>query len=400
MYYHFSHIKTPKHLILNQIRYFLKNSRKHSTRNSITRYRAGKPEDFLVGSDVFVCYLINLLLKDPMHTGRRYTPLEFFKWSLRNTLLLLLLSTIPTVLYAAGFTFIALPWQPIAILGTAMAFIVGFKNNASYGRIWEARQIYGSIINDSRSFAYTIRDTLGGKDSEIVKKMFYRHFAWLTALRFQLREPRSWENMRRRNNLEFLTNRYTIPEWNSNLDEELRKYLSEDEWRYVLSKKNRATQLTALQSETLAALRKEGRINDIQWMELQHGIIRFTDNQGKAERIKNFPYPRNFASVTTYLLFIFIILLPFGLLKEYSQLGDNTCIEGYSIWFNIPFSAIVGWAFHILDTVGESAVNPFEGSANDIPITQISRTIEIDMRDMLDEPVLPEPITPQNNIVL
>ncbi|WP_343704502.1 bestrophin family ion channel [Chitinophaga sp.] len=335
-----------------------------------------------------------------MHTGRRYAPYDFFKWTLQDTLWLLLIATVPTVLYAAGLHFIALPWQPVAILGTALAFVVGFKNNASYGRIWEARQIYGAIINDSRSFGYTLRDALGGKRSDTVQKMFYRHFAWLTALRFQLREPRSWENMQRRNNKDFRAGHYTIPEWETRLDDELRKYLEEDEWRYILSKKNRATQLVALQSETLAALRRDGVINDFQWTALQRGIACFTDGQGKAERIKNFPYPRNFASITTYLLVIFIVLLPFGLLREYSMLGNGTFLEGYTLWFNIPFSAVAAWAFHVLDSVGESAVNPFEGSANDIPITQISRTIEIDMRDMLDEPSLPEPITAQHNIVM
>lgn len=64
------------------------------------------------------------------------------------------------------------------------------------------------------------------------------------------------------------------------------------------------------------------------------------------------------------------------------------------------FFGTICWAFHTLDSVGESSVNPFEGSANDVPITQISRTIEIDMRDMLDESVLPEPIVPKKNIVL
>jgi putative membrane protein len=335
-----------------------------------------------------------------MHTGRRYTPLEFFRWSFRDTILLLLIATIPTVLYACGLTFIAIPWQPIAVLGTAMAFIVGFKNNASYGRIWEARQIYGAIINDSRSFAYTLRDVIHNQQPETVQKIFYRHFAWLTALRFQLREPRSWENMRRSSNKDFLRGRYIIPECESTMEEALKPYLTGEELHYVLSKKNKATQLTAMQSQALAALRQEGLLNDFEWTTLQGSIMRLTDSQGRAERIKNFPYPRNFASVTTYLLFIFIILLPFGLLKEYSKLGDGTVLEGYTIWFNILFSAVVAWAFNILDTIGESAVNPFEGSANDIPITQISRTIEIDMRDMLDEPSLPEPIVPQNNIVL
>lgn len=335
-----------------------------------------------------------------MHTGKRYTPFEFAKWTKRDTFLMLIIATVPTILYVLGWKFIGLPWQPVAILGTAVAFIVGFKNNASYNRIWEARQIYGAIINDSRSFAYSVRDTLGGKESLVVKKIFYRHFAWLTALRFQLREPRSWENMSQRSNFVYRESRYEIPELNSTLEEELKSYLSGEELQYILSKKNKATQLTALQSEELIRLKKAGEINDFEWTLLQQSIIKLTDDQGKAERIKNFPYPRNFASIATYLLFIFVILAPFGLVKEMDKLGEGTFMQGYTVWFNIPFSAIIAWAFHTLDTVGESSVNPFEGSANDVPITQISRTIEIDMRDMLDERDLPQPITPKNNIVL
>lgn len=335
-----------------------------------------------------------------MHTGTRYTPLEFFKWTRKDVLWLTIMAAIPTVLYAIGWTFVALPWQPIAILGTGVAFIVGFKNNASYNRIWEARQIYGSIINVSRSFGYSLRDALGGKDSVIVQRMFYRHFAWLTALRFQLREPRAWENMESERNVEFKNTHYVIPEANSSVTEELKPFLSADEHAYVMRKKNKATQLTAIQSEELGALKSAGAINDFQWTVLQQQIIALTDCQGRAERIKNFPYPRNFSSIATYLLFIFVILAPFALLKDIDLLGNGTFMQGYTIWLNIPFATMVTWAFHTLDTVGESSVNPFEGSANDVPITQISRTIEIDMRDMLDEANLPAPILPTNNIVL
>ena len=101
-----------------------------------------------------------------------------------------------------------------------------------------------------------------------------------------------------------------------------------------------------------------------------------------------------------YLLVLFVISVPFGLLHEFEKLGQGTIIENYSIWLNVPFSMILTWVFITLDTVGESSMNPFEGSANDVPITQISRTIEIDMRDMLNEENLPLPITPKNNILL
>ncbi|UOU97103.1 hypothetical protein MUU74_11425 [Chryseobacterium daecheongense] len=334
-----------------------------------------------------------------MHSGKRFGALEFIMWTRRSIYILTILAAIPTVLYFCGWKFLAFPWQPIAIMGTAVAFIVGFKNNASYSRLWEARQIYGAIINDSRSFGYILRDALSGKDPGKVKEMFSRHYAWLTALRFQLREPRAWENM---NTAQFdeYAQKYEIPERISKLDEELKSYLSETELQYILSKKNRATQLMASQSKELSEAYARGEINDFQWTQINQQLVKFTDNQGKAERIKNFPYPRNFSSITTYLLLLFIVFVPFGLLKEFDKLGEGTFFEGITLWFNIPFSLLVTWCFHTLDNVGEASVNPFEGSANDVPITQISRTIEIDMRDMLDEVNLPSAITPKNNIVL
>jgi putative membrane protein len=335
-----------------------------------------------------------------MYTGRRYTASSFFKWTLRKTLCFILIAAVPTFLYAFGWHFLSLPWQPVALLGTALAFSVGFKNNASYARLWEARQIYGAIINDSRSFAFTLRDTLGGKEDETVKMMFYRHFAWLTTLRFQLREFRPWENTKNRSNKNFSEGNFVIPEWQSNVEEELKQYLNEEELAYILSKKNKSTQLIALQSETLGKLKKEGVLSHIEWLELQNCITRLIDNQGKAERIKNFPYPRNFETVMTFLMYIFIFLLPFGLLKEYAVLGKDTFLQDYTIWFNIPFTALIAWAFHILDTIGESSVNPFEGNPNDVPITQISRMVEIDLKDMLDDKNLPAPLAAQNNILM
>ncbi|MFP7655291.1 bestrophin family protein [Chryseobacterium proteolyticum] len=334
-----------------------------------------------------------------MHSGKRFGAREFAMWTRRSIYVLAVLAAIPTVLYHFGLTFVSFPWQPIAIMGTAVAFIVGFKNNASYSRLWEARQIYGSIINNSRSFGYILRDSLSAKDHDKVKEMFSRHYAWLTALRFQLREPRAWENM---NTVQFdeYSKKYDIPERLSKLDEELKLYLSESELHYILSKKNRATQLMAAQSKELSEAYAKGEINDFQWTQINQQLVKFTDDQGKAERIKNFPYPRNFSSITTYLLLLFIVFVPFGLLKEFDKLGEGTLLEGFTIWFNIPFSLLVTWCFHTLDSVGEASVNPFEGSPNDVPITQISRTIEIDMRDMLDEHNLPLPISPKNNIVL
>ncbi|MFT3901459.1 MAG: bestrophin family ion channel [Gordonia sp. (in: high G+C Gram-positive bacteria)] len=336
-----------------------------------------------------------------MHIGRNYSLAEFLAWRQNGTLIIMVLVSIPTVLYAVfGWTFLSIPWEPVAILGTALAFIVGFKNNASYDRLWEARKIYGSIVNDSRSFAYTLRDSAGGKRDDAVKTMFNRHFAWLTALRFQLREPREWENQHLKWFRRYRARTYDVPEWTTDRDVELMPYLSEDDFRYVKHKTNRATQLIAMQSQQLGELRAAGAINDWQWKDLQESLAKLTDDQGMAERIKNFPYPRNFASIAMYLMFAFVALAPFGLMDPIAHMGDGTAFAGKTIWLNIPVSAIVCGVFHTLETVGEAAVNPFEGSANDVPITQISRSIEIDMREMLDEVGIPKPIVPPKQIVM
>ncbi|MBP7556697.1 MAG: hypothetical protein KA821_10555 [Chitinophagaceae bacterium] len=335
-----------------------------------------------------------------MNTAKRYSLKEFIIWSRRDIYKCLLLAIVPTALYCAGWTFIAISWMPVAMLGTAVAFIVGFKNNSSYNRLWEARHIYGSVINESRSFAVKARDFLGGKSSVQTRLFFDRHFAWLTFLRYQLRESRKWETMDEARYKEYMSGVYTIPERTETLDQAIQAFLSPEELVYLLSKKNRATQTLALQSQTINQLHREGMLTDFQQLQLQQSIHSFYEQQGKAERIKNFPYPRNFSSITTYLLHIFVILLPFGLLKEFNRLGDGTILEGYTIYFIIPFATLVSWAFVTLDAVGDSSINPFEGSANDVPITQISKMIETDMKEMLDDTNLPAAVVPVNNILM
>ncbi len=86
----------------------------------------------------------------------------------------------------------------------------GLKTIRVIVETWEARQIYGAIINDSRSFGYTLRDALKNENHELTKAFFHRHFAWLTALRYQLREPRQWETMDSRRSQKFLSRNYKV----------------------------------------------------------------------------------------------------------------------------------------------------------------------------------------------
>lgn len=326
-----------------------------------------------------------------MHAGRHYSLKEVSTWTRRETAIFVLIAAVPTLLYALGYTGIALSWLPIALIGTAVAFITGFKNNASYARLWEARQIWGAIINTSRTFAVLVFDFV--PDPAARSRLFYRHFAWLTALRYQLREPRAWENQKLVYNTEYQRN-YRTPEWDGKLEPNLAAFLDEGELAYVLARKNRATHLMHLQSSDLRRNAERSVEGELRHLELERLVATFLDAQGRCERIKNFPYPRQFATLNLFFVWLFVVLVPFGLVQEFNELGPGF------VWLTIPASVVVAWVFHTMDKIGESSENPFEGGPNDVPITSLCRTIEIDMREMLGESEIPQPLAAVNNILM
>lgn len=338
-----------------------------------------------------------------MNISSHYQLKHFIPWTRTKIYKMVLLSIVPTLLFHfAGWKWLAIPWVPVALLGTATAFISGFKNTQTYNRTWEARQVYGAIINNSRSFAVMVRDFIRLNDKEqeksLHRQIIYRHFAWLTALRFQLRETKSWENVKTKSyNREYLKY-YQVPEWETSLEETLKPFLPEEERRYILSAKNRATQMIALQSSQFKELHAGGLLSDYHHVALENRLAELYDQQGKCERIKNFPYPRQFSSINLYFTNVLCVLLPLGFIGEFSKLAEK--LGSPVIWLTIPFSVLVGWVFLVLEQIGESTENPFEGNANDIPITQISRNIEIDLREILGETDLPPALQAKNNIIL
>lgn len=335
-----------------------------------------------------------------MNAGRSYKFSEFIYWTRRNIYKLFFVGAIPVILYElAGLKWLAIPFTVVALLGTATAFIAGFKNTQTYNRTWEARQIWGSILNNSRAWGTLCRDFL--TDPAKTKELVYRHFAWLTALRYQMREPRAWESSEKIYNKEY-RQFYTIPEKETPLETELTKYLPAEELKYILTTKNRAAQLMSLQSKTSKELFTDGKLDTYRFVEMQKTIKDFYDCQGRSERIKNFPYPRQFATINSFFIKLFCLLLPFGMLKDFDRLNESVTgiLKGNMVWLVIPFSMLISWVYTSLEQVGESTENPFEGSANDVPISQICRAIEIDLREMLGETDLPPALQPKNNIIL
>ena len=181
-----------------------------------------------------------------------------------------------------------------------------------------------------------------------------------------------------------------IPEKVTLMEDELRLYLNEEEHEYVMGRSNKATAILELQSNTLRELQEKGYLWEFSFLELESLLETLFDHQGKSERIKNFPYPRQYATLANYFVWVFILLLPFGIIPEFTKIGDRL-IDSYPMigfhfaWLAIPFCAAVSWVFHTMERIGRTGENPFEGSANDVPISTIARGIEIDIREMLGE---------------
>jgi ion channel-forming bestrophin family protein len=340
-----------------------------------------------------------------MYIGKRYPFWGVIVWSQKYIYYFLTIDVIPIALfYYFGWTWLAIPWQPIALIGIGVSFYLGFKNNSSYDRLWEARKIWGGIVNASRSFTVSARDFVGNEhadeklqDSELYtihKSLVHRHVAWLKALTYQLRMPKPWEHnaakedeIRKMAGLHHEEDHFV----------KLKPYLSDEDYEYIISKGNKASHLLSVQSKHISQLKKQGLIDDFRHMELQKPITEFYALQGKSERIKNFPFPRQYATVNYIFVWIFILLLPFGMLSVFVEFNNAN-----SIWLAIPFTLLVSWVFILMEMIGDYSENPFEGLYNDVPITSMAASIEIDIRQMLEETDLPEPIQPvgEHNLML
>jgi len=336
-----------------------------------------------------------------MYTKKKFSPKDMLLWTRFEILTFFLIALGVVLLFEVlDLKWLKFPWTPIALIGTAVAFVIGFQNNAAYGRIWEARKIWGGIVNTSRTFAMKVKDMVTNEhaatpanEEELkheIKTLIYRHIAWMTALRHAMRQKKPWEVVTEEKTNKEWKDMVSPPEWKSNLEDDLMPYLSNEEKAYVLSKNNKQTATLFLQSKHLRQLKEQGLVWEFSFLELENILQELFSLQGKSERIKNFPYPRHFASLNFYFTWIFIVLLPFAIVPQFADLGskmvDQFPVVGqYFTWAAIPFCMIVSWVFHTMERIGRTGENPFEGTANDVPISTIARGIEIDLRQNLDE---------------
>jgi putative membrane protein len=347
-----------------------------------------------------------------MLVKRRYSFKSVLIWTKKEIVFFVIYASLVTVLHEIlDLHWLQVPLAPVGLVGTAVAFLVGFQNNAAYDRIWEARKIWGGIVNASRSFIITVKDSFyihrsheTQIEKEELKIITNRHIAWLTVLRYAMREKKPWEASYKIGRKKKIF-QYNVPEFNVPLEEALKPYLSEEEYEVVMNAGNKPNAVINLQSEHLRRLTDEKKIWDFTLLNLQQQLQELTALQGKSERIKNFPYPKQYGSIGYHFVHIFMWLLPLAIIPSFTSMGNsigevNPIIGQIFIWMNIPFTVIVTWVFNTMLRIGLAGENPFEGSPNDVPISNISTTISRDILEIIgeDPSSFPEPIENRNEI--
>lgn len=334
---------------------------------------------------------------------------SILSWTFHHIVWLFALSGGVALLYYFEIITFEIPWLPVSVIGTAVAFYVGFKNNHAYGRMWEARKIWGGIVNDSRTWGMMVDGYVtdqfaekGVSKSEIAaikQRLTYRHIAWLYSHRSQLLLPTSWEHISQGRHTANTARKYQERFGIGLVADEATKvnlshFIPANELERLINNKNTATQIINEQSRDLLRLRELNVIDDFRHMEMVNVLRSFYTLQGKNERIKKFPLPRQYANMSRIFVGILIALLPFSMMPALLKMGD------WAFSLSIPITALIGWVYVMMEIVGDYSENPFQGMANDIPMLSLCRTIEIDLREMLGETDLPAPIKAKNGVLM
>ncbi len=254
--------------------------------------------------------------------------------------------------FLASFSFV-----PAGFFGTILSVFLAFRNNNAYSRWWEARQIWGDLVNASRMFATQVRtymatDTMPAEAvSQWQRELVFRHIATVHLMRMQLRQCMDVS--------------------------EVSQFLSSDDLELVRKAANPTSAILARQADELARASAQGCLSDYRFVDLMSTVERFFNILGACERIKNTPFPREYDGFVRYLIWILIVIMPIYLLGLFTDNISKMLI----IPTTLAITLIIGFA----NKAGEMLEDPFENRIHDIPMTSLCAKIEADLRSQVGE---------------
>lgn len=265
---------------------------------------------------------------------------------------------------------ISIPLGIPTILGTVISLLLAFRSNQAYDRWWEARVIWGAVVNDSRTFTRQVLSFMQvpyseGETNDFQKRLVNRQIGWCYSLGNSLRKLNALEGLDR--------------------------YVSKKELSYIGSIDNAPSAIIHLHGKDIRLALEEGWINEFQQVALDETLTRLCDSMGKCERIKSTVFPTTYSLYIHWSLYFFILLLPFGVIE-------------YVGIIEIPLVTILASFFLLIERMAVHLQDPFENKPTDTPMTTIAANIERNLKQVMhgqDHPVAePAPVQPQRYYIL
>ncbi|RYC29151.1 hypothetical protein D3273_25460 [Lichenibacterium minor] len=280
----------------------------------------------------------------------------------RPLVALFLLDSLVTVAYVGlGWTWIVPAGLPLPLLGTGLAVFLGVRNNTAYARWWEARTLWGAVLNNSRSYARTLTLLVVPPEAAVLRHTLVHHqIAWAHALRcFMRREDPTHD---------------------------ISPFLPAEALARVTQAANPPFAIQREMAELLVRARRDGWLDSIEAGAVNATLTALTDSQGGLERIRNTPMPQQYAAFSRVFVTAYCLMLPFGIVPDLNVLTPLG-------------SAVIGFVFLALDQSGRHLEDPFMRSVYDVPMSAITRTVEIDLRQAVGDAAVPPPLHPVRGIL-
>lgn len=299
-----------------------------------------------------------------MHT-KKYISFRFIVSGSWQNLLYVLIASVFAYIFDRLLldAFLDSPTLIPAILGTALAFFIGFNNNQAYDRWWEGRKIWGMVVNNSRSLArqwlqYSMESgKLSREPLKILRlRAVHRQIAFVYALKQSLRNEVVLKH---------------------------HPFLDEREIKKVDEESNIPNAILGEHARDLQTLYEAGGIDGFKFRAMNETLNNLCDDMGKCERIKNTVFPTTYNYYTRIFIFIFVVFEVWG------------TAESIGLW-SIFTGTLIGYIFLTTQAIGQALLNPFEVTPAGLPLDQITRTIEINLLEMEGAASIPQPFIQKN----
>lgn len=252
---------------------------------------------------------------------------------------------------------------PLPLFGSALALFLSIRDNAAYARWWEARGLWGLMINASRNIAreaivFCDESVPGARDG-IIRDIVRHQIAYVNVLRTSLR--------------------------GEEMATEAGTYLPDRETAAVSAIVNKPNMILTNLGRLATEAQKTGMIDTFSRVRMETTLVDIANAQGGMERIKNTPLPAQYRFFPALFTRVFCVVLPFAIVQN---LGIYTPVG----------STLVGLMLLILLQIGDDLKDPFSNDIHDVPMTSMCRTVEIDLLQMIGDPAPPK-IEPEDGVL-